>query len=84
MKKLVLVTIACITFACPVFASDFRAEQGKELDTIAEQMLQNKDDAAKMDFLIKKNECVEKAKDLQGLNVCLLRFPSDRLQAVNN
>lgn len=83
MKKLVLIIIAGVFLACPVFASDFRAEQAKELDTIAEQMLQNKEDAAKLDFLIQKNECVERAKDLEGLKVCLLKFPAEKLQAMN-
>lgn len=83
MKKFVLITIAAVFLASPVFASDFRAEQAKELDTIAEQMLQNKEDAAKLDFLIQKNECVERAKDLEGLKVCLLKFPEEKLQAMN-
>lgn len=80
MKKLIVTAIAVVFCACPVFADDFRAEQAKELDLIASQMLQNRDDAAKLDFLIQKNECVEKAKDLEGLKLCLSKFSADKVK----
>lgn len=80
MKKLIVAAIAGVFCACPVYADDFTAEQAKELDAIASQMLQNKDDAAKLDFLMQKNTCVEKAKDLEGLNACLTRFSADKVK----
>ena len=40
-------------------------------------------DAAKMDILAQKKECTVKAKDIEGLKVCLMKFPADKLQTVS-
>lgn len=82
MKKLIVAAIAGAFLASPVFASDFSAEQAKQLDMIAAQMLQYKEDAAKLDFLVQKNECVEKATDLDALKACLVKFPEDKLESI--
>lgn len=82
MKKLVLAAIAGAFLVCPAYAGDFSAEQAKELEMIAEQMLQNKDDAAKMDILTQKKECVEKAADLDALQACLTEFTAEKLRGM--
>ena len=45
------------------------------LDRIAGEMEISKDDAAKMDFLIQKKVCMEKATDVEGVKACLATFP---------
>ncbi len=83
MKKLILATIACAFFASPVLASEFNVVQTKMLDEIAINMEKYNADAAKMDILAQKKECTEKAADIEGLKVCLTKFPTEKLQTVS-
>ena len=82
MKKLVLAAVACAFIAGPALAGEFNVEQTKMLDKIAGNMETCRDDAGKMDFLIQKKECVEKATDIDGLKVCLAHFPPEKLEAM--
>ena len=82
MKKLILATVACVFLASPVFADDFNMAQIKVLEKIASNMEIFKNDAAKMDLLSQKKECVEKATDIDTLTTCLSQFPQNQLQAM--
>ena len=83
MKKLILATVACTFLASPVLASEFNVVQTKLLDEIAINMEKYKADAAKMDVLVQKKECTEKAADIDGLKVCLSKFSAEKLQTVS-
>ena len=82
MKKLILASVACAFIASPALANEFNVEQTTMLDRIAGKMEKFKTDAAKMDFLIQKKECVEKAMDIDGLKVCLAKFSPEQLEAI--
>lgn len=82
MKKLILAIVICAFTAGPALAGEFNVEQTKMLDGIAGNMDNFKDDAGKMDFLIQKKECVEKAADIDGLKACLAQFPPEQLEAM--
>ena len=81
MKKLILATIVCAIIVSPALAGDFAAEQAKTLGNIITQMDKMKDDPAKMDFLTKKRNCVEKATKVEELQKCLTQFPPEKLDA---
>ena len=74
MKTLILTTVVCAFLAGPALADEFNVEQTKMLNRIAAKMEIFQDDAAKIDFLIQKKECVQKTTDIEGLKACLVQF----------
>lgn len=71
MKKLVVAVIAGAFLASPVFAGDIEAEKAVELNKVAGSLEKFKDDPAKMDALMQKKECIERAIDLNELKGCV-------------
>ncbi|MCF6187414.1 MAG: hypothetical protein L3J49_08080 [Desulfobulbaceae bacterium] len=76
MKKLILATIACAFIAGPALANDFAAEQAKTLGDIIVKMDQAKENPAVLDILTSKRNCVEAATNIEGLQECIAKFPS--------
>ncbi|HID69723.1 MAG TPA: hypothetical protein EYP35_04500 [Desulfobacterales bacterium] len=74
MKKIIAAAIVCAFFAAPVYANEFAAAQTKMLGKITNKMAKFEGNAAKIDFLTKKKECVEKATDVAGLTECKAKF----------
>lgn len=74
MKKIIAVAIVCAFFAAPVYANEFVAAQTKMLEKVTENMAKFEGNAAKIDFLTKKKECIEKATDAAGLTECKAKF----------
>jgi hypothetical protein len=81
MKKLILGTIACAFLVSPALASDFAADQAKELGKIIAKMDTVKNDPVKMDFITKKRNCVEKATNVEDLQKCIAEFPAEKKDA---
>lgn len=75
MKKLILAMLACAFIAGPALADDFATEQAKTLGDIIVKMDQAKGDAAVLDALTSKRNCVEAATDIKGLQECIAKYP---------
>ncbi len=82
MKKLILVTVACVCIASPVLGNEFNNAQKEMLNKIASNMMKYKDDAQKMDLLTQKRTCAVKATDMETLKACQTKFPPEQLQAL--